>query len=134
MKALVRLAWFCCIGGATTLAYAALAWVLTVPLGWWPALASALSYALASLCSFASHRAFTFKSKAPVGSELGRYTATASLGYGLAIALPLGMTQMLHFDPSIAILLVCVTSSAVNYVLLNIFVFRRPDVAIAGRN
>ena len=129
MKALVRLAWFCCIGGATTLAYAAMAWALTVPLGWWPAVASAVAYALASLASFASHRAFTFKSKAPLQGELSRYIATSAFGYGLAITLPLVMTQMLHLDARIAILLVCIAASAVNFVLLNSFVFRPRQAA-----
>ena len=129
MKALVRFAWFCCIGGATTLAYAALAWLLTVRAEWPPAVASALAYAACSLCSFASHRIFTFKSKAPVRGELGRYAATAALGYGLAIALPLVLTQMLHFDPRVAIALVCVLVSAFNFALLNAFVFKPPASA-----
>ena len=124
MKALVRLAWFCCIGGATTLSYAILAWLLTVLLGWWPAVASGSAYAACSLGSFACHKAFTFRSKAPVQGELGRYAATTAIGYGLAILLPLAMTQGLHFDPRIAIVLVCALSSALNFVLLQAFVFR----------
>ena len=133
MKALVRLAWFCCIGGATTLAYAALAWLLTVPASWPPAVASALAYAACSVGSFACHKLFTFKSKAPVRGELGRYAATTALGYGLAIALPLVLTQMLHLDPRIAIALVCILSSSLNFVLLNAFVFKPPAIAPALR-
>lgn len=129
MKALVRLGWFVCIGGATTLSYAALAWLLTVPLGWWPAAASAFAYALCSLGSFAGHKIFTFKSRAPVQGEISRYGATTALGYGLAIVLPLVMTQWLGLDPRIAIVLVCTTSSALNFVLLNLFVFKARQAA-----
>ena len=129
MKALVRIGWFVCIGGVNTVSYAVLGWLLTVPLGWWPAAASAFAYALCSLSSFASHRIFTFKSSAPVQGEISRYAATTALGYSLAILLPLVMTQWLGLDPRIAIILVCVTTSALNFVMLNLFVFKARQTA-----
>lgn len=124
MRALLRLAWFCGIGGATSAAYAILAWTLTAMAGWPAAFASAVAYAACSLGSFAAHKALTFKSSAPVAKELRRYGAAAAFGYGLAIVLPLLLTQMLRFDPLVAIVLVCGASSLSNFILLNFYVFK----------
>ena len=129
MNLLRRLFWFAGIGGAATLAYAALAWVMTMPLGWPPVLASALAYSACALATFASHKRLTFQSSAPAAGEVKRFALTSAAGYGLAAGLPWLMTQVLHYDPRIAIAAVCVLCPAVNFVLLSLFVFERPGGA-----
>ena len=51
-----RLFWFGVIGGGSTLLYAGLAWLLTVPLGWWPPLASAVAFTACAVGSFTGWR------------------------------------------------------------------------------
>ena len=126
MRLLRRLIWFAGIGGAATLAYAALAWVLTAPLGWPAALASALAYSACAAATFVSHRRLTFQSSAPAAGEVKRFALTSVAGYGLAAGLPWLLTQTLHYDPRLAIAAVCVLCPAVNFVLLSVFVFDQP--------
>ena len=126
MKLLRRLFWFAGIGGAATLAYAALAWVMTMPLGWPPVLASALAYSACALATFASHKRLTFQSSAPAAGEIKRFAVTSAAGYGLAAGLPWLLTEVLQYDPRIAIAAVCALCPAVNFVLLNLFVFEKP--------
>lgn len=121
-----RLIWFGVIGGASTLLYAGLAWLLTVPLGWWPPLASAVAFTACAVGSFTGHRLLTFRSKAPVGSEIRRFSVTSGLGYGLATLVPWLLTGLLHLDPRIAIIAVCILCPVVNFVFLSFFVFRSP--------
>ena len=125
MIALRRLSWFVGIGGATTLLYALLAWAMTVPLGWWPSLASALAYGICGIGGFLSHKRLTFKSSAPAAGEVRRFMATSVVGYGLATGLPYVLTQNLHYDPRIAIVAVSIVCPLVNYILLNMFVFAK---------
>ena len=126
MSGLRRLAWFGGIGGATTLLYALLAWVMTVPLGWWPWLASALAYGICGIGGFLSHKRLTFRSNAPAAGEVRRFVATSVVGYGIATGLPWLLTQSLQYDARIAIIAVCIVCPLVNYVLLNSFVFAKP--------
>lgn len=124
-----RLFWFAGIGGAATLAYAALAWVLTMPLGWPPVLASALAYSACAFATFASHKRLTFQSSAPASGEIKRFAATSAAGYGVAAGLPWLFTEVLQYDPRIAIAAVCVLCPAVNFALLSLFVFEKPGGA-----
>lgn len=123
MKPLVQLAWFGLVGGSATLAYAGLAWVMTVQLGWWPGLASAVAYALCGIASFASHKRLTFASSAPARPEIARFVAVTLLGYGLAYGVPQVLTENWHMNPLVAIAVVCVLCPALNYVMLRFFVF-----------
>ena len=129
MSLLRRLIWFVGIGGAATLAYAALAYAMTVPLGWPPALASALAYSACALATFVSHKRLTFQSNAPAAGEIKRFALTSIAGYGLAAGLPWLLTQTLHYDPRLAIAAVCVLCPALNFVLLSVFVFEAPRSA-----
>ena len=121
-----RLFWFVGIGGAATLAYAALAFAMTVQLGWPPALASALAYSACAIATFISHKRLTFQSSAPASGEIKRFALTSVVGYGLAAGLPWLFTQTLHYDPRLAITAVCVLCPALNFVLLSLFVFDAP--------
>jgi putative flippase GtrA len=123
LNLLRRLFWFAGIGGAATLAYAALAWAMTVPLGW-PA---ALAYSACAAAGFISHKRLTFASTAPAKGEMKRFAVTSAVGYGLAAGLPYLLTETLHYDPRVAIFAVCVLCPAVNFILLSAFVFAKPD-------
>lgn len=127
MSLLRRLIWFAGIGGAATLAYAALAYVMTVPLGWPAALASAIAYSVCAAAGFVSHKRLTFRSSAPASGEMKRFALTSVAGYGLAAGLPWLLTQTLRYDPRIAIAAVCVLCPAVNFILLQAFVFTKTD-------
>ena len=127
MNLLRRLFWFAGIGGAATLAYAALAYVMTVPLGWPPALASAIAYSVCAVAGFVSHKRLTFASTAPAKGEMMRFAVTSAAGYGLAAGLPFLLTETLHYDPKVAIFAVCVLCPVVNFILLSAFVFAKPD-------
>ena len=133
MSLLRRLFWFAGIGGAATLAYAALAWAMTVPLGWPPALASALAYSACALATFVSHKRLTFQSNAPLAGEMKRFALTSAAGYGIAAGLPWLLTQQLHYDPRLAIAAVCVLCPAVNFALLSLFVFDKTGAAPLNR-
>ena len=124
MSRLRRLGWFGAIGGAATLGYAMMAWTLTEKFGWWPAVASALAYACCGLFTYVSHKFLTFRSKSPVGDEMARFALVTLLGYAQAFAIPLVLTQWRHWDATFSIAIVCIVCPALNYVLLNMFVFK----------
>ena len=123
MRMLAKLAWFGCVGGAATLSYAAIAYVLKEQFGWLPALASAMAYVICGVGSFAGHKLLTFRSQAPAGGEIGKFAATSLLGLGVALMVPYGLTQVLQWDARIAIALVCVLCPLLNFILLSLFVF-----------
>lgn len=123
MKMLARLAWFGCVGGAATVGYAAIAYVLKEQFGWLPALASAMAYGISCIVSFAGHKLLTFASSAPASQEIGKFAATSLVGLGVALLVPYGLTQGLHWDARIAIALVCILCPLLNFILLSLFVF-----------
>jgi len=124
VKKYAKLLWFACIGGAATVAYALLAYVMTKSWGWQPVLASAIAYSLCALGSFLGHKFLTFKSSAPASQEAHRFVLTTAIGYALALAVPFFVTQTWLFDARISIVMVCILSPTLNYILLNYFVFK----------
>ena len=123
MRLLAKLAWFGCVGGAATVSYASIAYVLKEQFGWLPALASAMAYGVSCVGSFLGHKALTFASSAPASQEIGKFVATSLLGLGVALLVPYGLTQVLHWEARIAIALVCVLCPLLNFILLSHFVF-----------
>ncbi len=123
---LARAVHFCFVGGFTTLLYAALAWagvsVAGLP-GW---VASAGACTLAGLVSYFGHRHVTFRSTRAHGQTLGRFVAAAAAGYGMAIAAPVLLGDVLGFGPFVAIAAACIGIPLVNALVLSRLVFQTP--------
>lgn len=118
-----KLSRFAVVGLAATALYAALA-LLFGSLGWSAVGASVAAYALAAVFSYAGHKFLTFMSQGSHASELPRFVASTSLGFGLATALPLILSGGLGLANAVSVIATCIVVPVVNFLLLDRFVFR----------
>ncbi|RUU29181.1 GtrA family protein [Mesorhizobium sp. M6A.T.Ce.TU.016.01.1.1] len=122
-----RLSRFALIGIASTLIYAACAFLLSrgqATAGLPAALTSFAAYAIAALFSYTGHKYFTFISGGSHAMELPRFLLLTASGLAVAVALPGLLTQMLGVPASVPILLTCIAVPVINYVVLGRWVFR----------
>lgn len=89
-----------------------------------PLPASLAAFAFCSVVSFVGHRWFTFRSTGRAGAEGARFAATTLLGFVLTTAIPLA-GQALGAPGWASVLASCLIVPALNYLLLNSFVFAR---------
>lgn len=112
------------IGIASTLLYAIIALVFAYSTAMPAALASLIAYAICGVFSYLGHRLFSFKSKAPVGKSTASFVVVGMLGYVIGVGVPWVGSDIMGYQPVISIALVCVLIPAMNFVLLNWFVFK----------
>lgn len=114
------------VGGASTLAYAALAWLGMRWLALPAAIVSLIAYALAAAGSYFAHRRFTFAVSGGHGAAPARFAALSLAGYAIAFAAPLLLTDIMGHPPIWAILLTSLAVPVINAVALARLVFRAP--------
>jgi putative flippase GtrA len=119
-----RIVSFGVVGAISTIGYAALAFVLTVNVTMPAWTASGIAYALSSVFSYFCHRRLTFRSTADHRGAVPRFIMSNAIGYGVALLLPMILSDHLHAPPALAILLTIAIVPAVNFFLLGRFVFR----------
>lgn len=118
-----RLGRFAIVGAIATLSYTVMAWIFTVAMGISGMLASFIAYGLASVLSYCGQRWITFRSDRPHGDALPRFGSVALVGYTVALALPLCLTDWLGANPAIAIIATALIVPVINYVGLDRLVF-----------
>lgn len=112
------------VGAISTLAYAAIAFALgaTIAMPAW--MASGIAYGVAALFSYLCHRRITFRSAEGHKRVAPRFVITGTIGYVLALLLPVILTDHLRAPPAVAILLTVALVPIVNFILLDRFVFQ----------
>lgn len=120
---LALLSRFALIGVGATLLYAVLALLMSDALP--PVPASLAAYAVATAFSYLGHKFVTFVSEGAHRTEMPRFLVLTLAGFGIATALPAVLTSMLGWPPAIAVLLTCVLVPAVNFFVLDRWVFAR---------
>jgi putative flippase GtrA len=126
-----RLVRFGLVGGAATLCYATLAWMLD-RMGFAPVAASIAAYGAAGVVSYLGHKRITFRSPGAHGVEIPRFALALGLGMGVAAAAPMVLTHALGLAPIASILVVCVAAPALSYLALEHMVFRRRELSRPG--
>ena len=56
-----------------------------------------------------------------------RFVSVNVLAYGVSAAIPWIVSDWLGYRPAISIAMVCIVIPVMNYLLLNLFVFKRDD-------
>ena len=90
-------------------------------------LSSALAYGLTVPVSFIGQKYFTFKARGKLRSELAGFFFTHGLGLLLAIVIMAAM-ELTPFDPVIGILAVMIAVPLISFVLMNTYVFKKPEL------
>jgi putative flippase GtrA len=119
-----RLFWWGVVGGAATLSYASLAWLLTKGADLPAAFASVVAYAVSACLSYVGHRHLTFRSRRSHGEAVSAFVGVSIVGYGAAFLVPAVITGLLGAPVEVSILLTCVTVPTLTYLGLSRFVFR----------
>lgn len=120
---LARLTRFSLVGLASTALYAATALSLqgaSAP----PLAASLWAYAASTAFSFAGHKWFTFNSHGRTSTEGARFAISSLVGLNVVIAAPV-VSEAVGAPGWTSVLASCALTPAINYVLLNAFVFAR---------
>ncbi|MER9230748.1 GtrA family protein [Mesorhizobium sp. M0622] len=120
-----RLSRFALIGIASTLIYAVCAFLLSALPG--PvlpaALASVAAYIIAAIFSYLGHKYVTFVSPGTHAFEAPRFFLLTALGIGFSWLLPLVLVDCLGTRPVLPIAIICVAVPAINYFILDRWVF-----------
>ncbi|MBT1157283.1 GtrA family protein [Aminobacter anthyllidis] len=113
------------VGIAATGLYAALA-IIFAELDWigfTPVEASLAAYAGAALFSYLAHRSITFISNGSHRSEGPRFVLLTAAGLAIAYIAPAVLTGGFSLHPGFAILVTCILVPAVNFFVLDRWVF-----------
>jgi putative flippase GtrA len=86
--------------------------------------ASLLAYTVAAAVSYLGQKHLTFVSSGSHVREISRFAALTALGYGLAFLIPFLLTDQAGFNPLVAIFGVCVAIPAINFLVMQNYVFR----------
>lgn len=124
MPPLRRVSRFALIGILSTLIYAAVAFALSGRV-LSPVAGSFAAYLVSASFSYAGHKYVTFVSGGKHALELPRFLALGAFGLVLALALPALLTDWAGLPPWVPILVICVAVPAVNYLVMDRWVFRR---------
>ncbi|MCV0395694.1 MAG: GtrA family protein [Rhizobiaceae bacterium] len=117
-----RLRRFAVVGLAATAAYAGFASAMAAT-GLGVTAASVCAYLLAAIVSYAGHKYATFRSDGRHAIEGPRFLLSGLLGLGLAGLIPLIMCDLFGAPAVVAVAATCLLVPAVNYVVLDRFVF-----------
>jgi putative flippase GtrA len=115
---------FGAIGAISTLAYATFAFLLTMSDAMPAWTASGVAYAVTSVFSYLCHKRLTFRSSVSHGEAVPRFLLSNSIGYTIALLLPMLLSDHLRAPPALAIFLTIVIVPILNFLLLDRFVFR----------
>lgn len=126
------LARFGSVGIAATVLYAVLAAVFagSERIGLGPVEASLAAYAGAALFSYLAHKFFTFMSDGSHRSQAPRFALLTATGLAVAYAVPSLLTVKLGLPLVVPVLVTCVVIPALNFLVLDRWVFaerRRKD-------
>ncbi|GAA0309687.1 hypothetical protein GCM10008966_32740 [Rhodovulum strictum] len=111
--------------GVVVAAIYALGFALLAGAGLASAPASTIAYLAAIVVQFLGHRHFTFRSGGALGRTAGRFLAVNGLGLGLSTALVLVLRDLIGLDALTTGLAVSLALAAMNWVILQHWVFRR---------
>jgi putative flippase GtrA len=120
-----EIARFGAVGIVATAIYAILATVLTKWdwIGLKPVTASLAAYAAAAIFSYLAHKSVTFLSSGAHRLEGPRFLALTATGIAIAYAAPVVLTDIFDLEPVFAILATCVLVPALNFVVMDRWVF-----------
>ena len=121
-----RLVRFGIVGLAATALYALVAFALTHVLPSSAALASLIAFGISGIFSYCGHRMFTFQASGGHARSASRFAGVNILAYAVAAIIPWIVSDILGYRPVLGFALVCIFIPAMNFVLLNIFVFNEP--------
>jgi putative flippase GtrA len=107
-----RISRFALVGVVSTLLYA---------------LGSLVAYVLAGVFSYTAHRSFTFRSDRSHREAAPRFIGLSLVGYGIATAAPLLLTDWAGLPNVFAVALTSLVVPALNFVLMRAMVFVRPS-------
>jgi putative flippase GtrA len=118
-----RLVRFGAVGGASTVLFAILTWLLVERGGMHPVLATVLAYLLLLAPNFVAHKYFTFGSKGEVASESGKFLVVHGLNISLSAG---GMALISHaqLDYRLGIAFSSVAVPIIVFIVMNFWVFR----------
>jgi putative flippase GtrA len=119
---LAELARFATVGGSAAAIYFTVVTGLTA-LGWPLTAASVVAYVLGAASSFFGHRAFTFGSRGPLAAEARRFALLNTVGFAIALAMPVILTEGFGVASAWAIVVTCVIAPTINYLALRSLVF-----------
>ena len=119
-----RIVRFGLVGIAATALYALLAYAFAYLIPWSAGLGSLIAYAISAAFSYLGHRLFTFKNRDTIAGSASRFAGVNVLAYGVSAVIPWAMTDWLGYAPVVSIALVCLVIPAMNFLLLNLFVFK----------
>ncbi|WP_380877566.1 hypothetical protein ACFB49_13370 [Sphingomonas sp. DBB INV C78] len=110
------------VGGASTLAYIALALGFG-RLGLHAVAASFAAYLVGMVISYAGHRHLTFASRRPHSEALPRFVLVNLFGVGLSLAAPFLLTVTFGLPPAVAVATTTILVPLASFVGHNRFVF-----------
>ncbi len=122
-----RLVRFGVVGVGATFVYAIVAYILAGVFPRSAALASLIAFSISGVVSYYGHRLFTFKSGGSHARSAPRFVGVNLLAYGFSAAIPWILSDWLGYRPTISIAIVCIVIPVMNYLLLNLFVFKGDD-------
>ena len=114
--------WFGVVGVAATAVYFVVAMAGSA-VGMAAYVSSLAAYGVASLLSYCGHRVLTFRSTAAHSKTAPRFAALTALQYGLALAVPVLVTEAAGFSPLVSYLVVCVVAPLTSLLVMSRFVF-----------
>jgi len=122
-----RISRFALVGIVSTLLYALLAMAFSELTRWPAAVGSLVAYVLAGVFSYTAHRSFTFRSDRSHRQAAPRFIGLSLVGYGIATAAPLLLTDWAGLPNVFAVGLTSLLVPALNFVLMRAMVFTSPS-------
>ena len=119
----LRLSRFVLIGFGSTALYALLAFALSRIQELGVTAASVLAFGIAALFSYAGHKYVTFVSGGSHSFELPRFLVLSGVGLAVVAILPALLSDCFGLPAAIPILLACLAIPAINFVMLDRWVF-----------
>ncbi|RWM02352.1 MAG: GtrA family protein [Mesorhizobium sp.] len=121
------LARFGSVGIVATILYAALVAVFagSERIGLGPVQASLAAYAAAAVFSYLAHKFFTFMSAGSHRTEAPRFLLLTATGLAVAYAAPSLLTETFGLPLFVPVLLTCLVIPALNFLMLDRWVFAR---------
>lgn len=118
-----RLVKFAAVGVSATLFYLLVALAANT-LGLSAAASSLLAYSVSALLSYTGHRLLTFRSSASIRETGPRFVYLSIAQYGLALSIPVILTNLAGLPPLVSFVAVCVIIPASSLLAMSRFVFR----------
>lgn len=118
-----KLVRFGAVGGASTVLFALLTWLMVEKTGMHPVLATVVAYLLLLAPNFLAHKYFTFGSNGEVARESGKFLVVHGLNIGLSAG-GMAVISQASMDYRWGILFSAIAVPIIVFVVMNFWVFR----------